>query len=77
MIETTSPAGLSPELRRYTSVGARSRTAKPPIVLLAEGTPCPYSSAMAFLDSKRERAALLIFVLGVGLVWTLWPFITG
>jgi predicted PurR-regulated permease PerM len=32
---------------------------------------------MAFLDSKRERAALLIFVLGVGLVWTLWPFITG
>jgi predicted PurR-regulated permease PerM len=34
-------------------------------------------SAMAFLDSKRERAALLIFVLGMGLVWTLWPFITG
>ena len=32
---------------------------------------------MAFLDSKRERAALLIFVLGLGLVWTLWPFITG
>jgi predicted PurR-regulated permease PerM len=32
---------------------------------------------MAFLDSKRNRAALLIFVLGVALVWTLWPFITG
>ena len=32
---------------------------------------------MAFLDSKRDRAALLIFVLGVGLVWTLWPFISG
>src|SRR3954467_5056817 len=32
---------------------------------------------MAFLDTKRDRAALLIFVLGVGLVWTLWPFITG
>ena len=32
---------------------------------------------MAFLDSKRDRAALLIFVLGMGLVWTLWPFITG
>ncbi|MFL5472881.1 MAG: AI-2E family transporter [Gemmatimonadales bacterium] len=46
-------------------------------ILLAEGTPCPYSSAMAFLDSKRDRAALLIFVLGMGLVWTLWPFITG
>ena len=47
------------------------------MLLLAEGTRCPYSSAMAFLDSKRERAALLIFVLGLGLVWTLWPFITG
>jgi predicted PurR-regulated permease PerM len=32
---------------------------------------------MAFLDTKRDRAALLIFVLGVGLVWTLWPFLTG
>jgi predicted PurR-regulated permease PerM len=32
---------------------------------------------MAFLDSKRDRAAFLIFVLGVGLVWTLWPFVTG
>ena len=32
---------------------------------------------MAFLDTKRDRAAFLIFVLGVGLVWTLWPFITG
>jgi predicted PurR-regulated permease PerM len=45
--------------------------------LLAAGTPCPYSSAMAFLDTKRDRAAFLIFVLGLGLVWTLWPFITG
>jgi predicted PurR-regulated permease PerM len=32
---------------------------------------------MAFLDTKRDRAAFLIFLLGVGLVWTLWPFITG
>jgi predicted PurR-regulated permease PerM len=32
---------------------------------------------MAFLDSKRDRAAFLIFILGVGLVWTLWPFVTG
>jgi predicted PurR-regulated permease PerM len=32
---------------------------------------------MPFLDTKRDRAAFLIFVLGVGLVWTLWPFITG
>jgi predicted PurR-regulated permease PerM len=32
---------------------------------------------MAFLDTKRDRAAFLIFVLGIGLVWTLWPFSTG
>jgi predicted PurR-regulated permease PerM len=32
---------------------------------------------MAFLDSKKDRAAFLIFVLGLGLVWTLWPFSTG
>jgi predicted PurR-regulated permease PerM len=32
---------------------------------------------MAFLDSKRDRAALLIFVLGLGLAWALWPFSTG
>jgi predicted PurR-regulated permease PerM len=32
---------------------------------------------MAFLDTKRDRAAFLIFVLGLGLVWTLWPFSTG
>jgi len=45
--------------------------------MLAAGTRTPYSSAMAFLESKRDRAAFLIFVLGLGLVWTLWPFITG
>jgi predicted PurR-regulated permease PerM len=32
---------------------------------------------MAFLDTKRYRAAFLIFVLGLGLVWALWPFSTG
>jgi predicted PurR-regulated permease PerM len=32
---------------------------------------------MAFLDTKRDRAAFLIFVLGLGLVWALWPFLTG
>jgi predicted PurR-regulated permease PerM len=32
---------------------------------------------MAFLDTKQDRAALLIFVLGLGLVWALWPFSTG
>jgi predicted PurR-regulated permease PerM len=32
---------------------------------------------MAFLDTKQDRAAFLIFVLGLGLVWVLWPFSTG
>jgi predicted PurR-regulated permease PerM len=32
---------------------------------------------MAFLDTKRDRAAFLIFLLGLGLVYALWPFSTG
>ena len=32
---------------------------------------------MAFLDTKRDQAAFLIFVLGIALVYTLWPFSTG
>ncbi|HJR17991.1 MAG TPA: AI-2E family transporter, partial [Gemmatimonadales bacterium] len=32
---------------------------------------------MAFLDTKRDRAAFLIFMLGVGLLYALWPFSTG
>jgi predicted PurR-regulated permease PerM len=32
---------------------------------------------MALLDTKRDRAAFLIFVLGLALVWALWPFSTG
>jgi predicted PurR-regulated permease PerM len=32
---------------------------------------------MAYLDSKKNRAALLILILGVGLVWAAWPFSTG
>jgi predicted PurR-regulated permease PerM len=32
---------------------------------------------MAFLDTKRDRGAFLIFVLGLGLVYALWPFSTG
>src|SRR6478672_10444430 len=35
----------------------------------------PLVFRMAFLDSKRDRAAFLIFVLGLG--WALWPFSTG
>jgi predicted PurR-regulated permease PerM len=32
---------------------------------------------MAFLESKRDRAAFLIFVLGMAVVYALWPFSTG
>jgi predicted PurR-regulated permease PerM len=32
---------------------------------------------MPFLDTKRQRAASLILVLGLGLAYTLWPFVTG
>jgi predicted PurR-regulated permease PerM len=39
--------------------------------------PSGVRSAMAFLDTKQDRAAFLIFVLGLGLVWALWPFSTG
>jgi predicted PurR-regulated permease PerM len=65
------PTPSSRLLRRYTSQKPRSRR------LLAAGTLSPYSSPMAFLDTKRDRAAFLIFILGMALVWTLWPFSTG
>lgn len=45
--------------------------------MLAAGIVVPYSYPMAFLDTKRDRAAFLIFILGVGLVYVLWPFSTG
>lgn len=32
---------------------------------------------MAFLDTKRDRAAFLIFMLGLGLAYVLWPLTTG
>jgi predicted PurR-regulated permease PerM len=32
---------------------------------------------MPFLDTRRQRAALLIFVLGFGLAYALWPFSSG
>jgi predicted PurR-regulated permease PerM len=44
---------------------------------LAASSGQAYCSPMAFLDSKRDRAAFLIFVLGMGLVYALWPFSTG
>jgi predicted PurR-regulated permease PerM len=45
--------------------------------LLAASSGLTYCSPMAFLDSKRDRAAFLIFILGLGLAYTLWPFSTG
>ncbi|MBA3259004.1 MAG: AI-2E family transporter, partial [Gemmatimonadales bacterium] len=32
---------------------------------------------MPFFDTQRQRAAWLILVLGLALVWALWPFSTG
>ncbi|MBA2626655.1 MAG: AI-2E family transporter [Gemmatimonadales bacterium] len=32
---------------------------------------------MTFLDTKQQRAAFLTFVLGIALVFALWPFSTG
>ncbi len=53
----------------------RRSAARP--VPLATPTPRPYSFGMPFIDTKRQRAALLIMVLGVGLVYALGPFVTG
>ena len=32
---------------------------------------------MAFLDSKHQRAALIVFALGAALLWSLWDYATG
>src|SRR2546422_3206142 len=32
---------------------------------------------MAFLDSKHQRAALIVFALGAALLWALGPYATG
>jgi predicted PurR-regulated permease PerM len=32
---------------------------------------------MPFLDTKRQRAATIILVLGIGLAYALWPFASG
>ena len=32
---------------------------------------------MAFLDSKHQRAALIVFALGAALLWALWDYATG
>ena len=55
--------------------GRRARHEQAPP--LAGASVLSYSSVMAFLDDKRQRAAVLIVLLGVGLTVALWPFITG
>lgn len=32
---------------------------------------------MAFLDTKHQRAAFIVFALGAVLLWSLWPYATG
>jgi predicted PurR-regulated permease PerM len=32
---------------------------------------------LAFLDTKHQRAALIVVALGAGLLWALWPYATG
>src|SRR5437667_11994829 len=32
---------------------------------------------MAFLDSKHQRAAFIVFALGAALLWSLWDYGTG
>jgi predicted PurR-regulated permease PerM len=32
---------------------------------------------VAFLDTKHQRAAFIVFALGAALLWALWPYATG
>ena len=48
----------------------------PGSTLVEEPSPL-YSSSMAFLDTKRDQAAFVVFVLGLALAYALWPFSTG
>jgi predicted PurR-regulated permease PerM len=45
--------------------------------LLAAEAFAAYSFRMPFLDTDRQRAALLILALGLALMYALWPFSTG
>ena len=45
--------------------------------MLAAEAFVPYSFRMPFLDTVRQRAAWLIFALGLALLYALWPFSTG
>src|SRR6185295_4584546 len=68
----------SPKIHLSRAPGEESGPrAEGPRTVLAADTGGPYTSSMAFLDTKRDRGAFLIFVLGLGLVYALWPFSTG
>jgi len=56
---------VAPESER----GKAGRAGGPPLGRLQFGMP--------FLDTRRQRAALLIVILGFGLAYALWPFVTG
>jgi predicted PurR-regulated permease PerM len=45
--------------------------------VLASLSGAAYTWAMPYLDSRKQRAAALILVLGIGLAMALWPFVTG
>ncbi len=45
--------------------------------MLAAEAFAAYSFRMPFLDTERQRAAWLVLVLGIALVYALWPFSTG
>ena len=45
--------------------------------MLAAEAFAAYSFRMPFLDTDRQRAAWLIFALGLALLYALWPFSTG
>ena len=45
--------------------------------MLAAEALAAYSFRMPFLDTDRQRAAWLIFALGLALLYALWPFSTG
>jgi len=48
-----------------------------PAVVLAAEAFAAYTFRMPFLDTERQRAAWLVFALGLALLVALWPYSTG
>jgi predicted PurR-regulated permease PerM len=70
-----SPAKASRE-RANVAAGCGGGKSATDCVLAAEAF-AAYSFRMPFLDTDRQRAAWLIFALGLALLYALWPFSTG